>query len=61
MDMVEKAGSLCQKYYMHGKLGDVDTPISSPIPRLPVDSKLHYDTMARSIKGHPGQPSGGRS
>ena len=45
MDVVEKGWSVCQIYYLHGKTANMDTPISSATPRLPVDNKLHYNTM----------------
>ena len=30
---------------MHGKIADMNTPIASATPKLPVDNKLHYRTM----------------
>ena len=38
MDVVEKAESLYWMYYLHGKIADMNTPTSSPTPRLPVDT-----------------------
>ena len=45
MDVVEKTRSVCQICYLHGNITDMDTPIFSATPRLPVDNKLHYHTM----------------
>ena len=42
MDVVEKTKSVCRICYLHGKIADIDTPISSATPRLPV---IHYHTM----------------
>ena len=43
-DVVEKTGSVCRICYLHGKIADMDTPISSATHKLPVDNKVHYHT-----------------